>query len=526
MDAMGTIDWAIVALYGLVVVGIGIAASRKQNNTDQYFRGSRQLPWWAIGLSIIATSFSAASLLGGPGEGFNHGFLWLQLQLGDLIGYGLVMALFLPFFVRLNLTTAYEYLERRFDAKTRSLGSLCFLLYVIARLGGLLYAASLVVATVTGLPLNLAILVVGAVSIVYTVVGGITAVVWTDVLQFAMIFVGLGTGIWVAATSVPGGLAELWNTAGAGGKLTVINLSWEPGSIRSLPTALFAYGMLAFAVAGTNQQSVQRYVSCADVNGGRKAILLGWVSGLVGVAATLVLGVLLFGFYSLNPGLPEEIAPDGILPHFIVNQVPPGASGLLVAAIFAAAMSSIDSALHSLATCMTVDFYQRYNRSTPSESRSLRVAQGLIVAWGLVGIGSAFYVASTGEALLPFLIQYTAMFLGPLLGLFLMGVLIPRINATGAFYGTIAAVLILAIGSGQGWLSFPGIWRSAIIAPVAVLLGWGISLLGAAPAPRSIVGLTLWLSNDGCDSCFSNENGHSHDNGTNDSKKDSKKEIQ
>jgi SSS family solute:Na+ symporter len=156
----------------------------------------------------------------------------------------------------------------------------------------------------------------------------------------------------------------------------------------------------------------------------------------------------------------------------------------------------------------------------------LRVAQGLIVAWGLVGIGSAFYVASTGEALLPFLIQYTAMFLGPLLGLFLMGVLIPRINATGAFYGTIAAVLILAIGSGQGWLSFPGIWRSAIIAPVAVLLGWGISLLGAAPAPRSIVGLTLWLSNDGCDSCFSNENGHSHDNGTNDSKKDSKKEIQ
>ena len=287
---MGIIDWSIVAVYAIIMLGIGIVASRRQNNTDEYFRGSRQLPWWAVGLSIIATSFSAASLLGGPGEGYNHGFLYLQLQLGDLIGYGLVILLFVPFFVRLNLTTAYEYLEQRFDAKTRSLGSLCFLLFVIARLGGLLYAASLVVSTVTGLPLYLAILLVGIVSIVYTVAGGITAVVWTDVLQFAMIFVGLAAGIWAATSSVPGGLVELWHAAGSGGKLTMVNFSWEPESIRSLPTALLAYGMLAFAVAGTNQQSVQRYVSCADVPSARKAILLGWFSGFLGVAATLLLG--------------------------------------------------------------------------------------------------------------------------------------------------------------------------------------------------------------------------------------------
>jgi SSS family solute:Na+ symporter len=133
---MALIDWMIIAAYALVVLGIGWRASRQQTNTDEYFRGERRLPWWAIGFSIIATSFSAASLLGGPGEGYNHGFLYLQLQLGDLVGYLLVILLFLPFFVRLNLTTAYEYLEKRFDAKTRSLGSLCFLLFVIARLGG------------------------------------------------------------------------------------------------------------------------------------------------------------------------------------------------------------------------------------------------------------------------------------------------------------------------------------------------------------------------------------------------------
>ncbi len=491
-QTMQAIDWAIVAIYGLVLLAISVAASRQQNSTDEYFRGSRQLPWWAIGFSIIATSFSAASLLGGPGEGFTNGLLYLQLQLGDLLGYLLVIFLFLPFFVGLNLTTAYEYLERRFDGKTRSLGSLCFLLFVIARLGGLLYAAALAVSTVMGISLALAILIVGVVSTLYTVTGGISAVVWTDVLQFAMIFVGLGAGIWVAVQGVPGGLGELWNLAGEAGKLRVIDPTWDPESIRSLPTALFAYGTLAFAVAGTNQQSVQRYVSCANIADGRKAILLGWFSGLIGVAATLVLGALLFGFYQVNPGLPADIPADGILPFFIVNDGLPGTSGLLVAAILAAAMSSIDSALHSLATCMTVDFYQRYSRAAVSEARSLQVAQILIGVWGILGMVSAFYVASTGEALLPFLIKYTAMFLGPLLGLFLMGVLIPRVNANGAFYGTIAAVILLAIGTTSGLFAFPGIWQSAVIAPIAVVLGLGISLLGKVPAQRSISGLTLW----------------------------------
>ncbi|MBE9196414.1 sodium:solute symporter [Synechocystis sp. LEGE 06083] len=489
---MGMIDWAIVLVYSVIVIVIGAIASRKQDNTDEYFRGAKQIPWWALGFSIIATSFSAASLLGGPGEGYGHGFLYLQLQLGDLIGYGLVIAVFLPFFVRLNLTTAYEYLEKRFDAKTRSLGSLCFLLFVIARLGGLLYAAALVLSVLTGISTNTAILMVGVVSIIYTVAGGITAVVWTDVLQFGMIFVGLGAGIWAAVTAVPGGFGELWRIAGENGKLVVFNFDWDPGSIRSLPTALLAYGILAFAVAGTNQQSVQRYVSCADEKSARKAILLGWFSGFVGVAATLLLGVLLFSFYQLQGNLPANVKPDEILSYFILNQVPPGASGFLVAAIFAAAMSSIDSALHSLATCMTVDFYDRYINVRASEILSVRVAQGLIIVWGIVAIFSAIYAASTGQDLLEFLVSYTTMFLGPLLGIFLMGVLFPRINALGAFYGTVAAVLLVIVASNVGWLTFPGIWRSAVTAPLAVLLGLGISLFASAPTSKHLLGLTIW----------------------------------
>ncbi|NET74126.1 MAG: sodium-coupled permease, partial [Sphaerospermopsis sp. SIO1G2] len=308
----------------------------------------------------------------------------------------------------------------------------------------------------------------------------------------AMIFVGISAGIWAATSAIPGGFGELWRVAGEQGRLAVVNLSWEPESIRSLPTALIAYGILAFGVAGTNQQSVQRYLSCADVSSARKAIFLGWFSGFIGVAATLLLGVILFGFYSLNQALPQDIKPDEILSYFIVNQVPPGASGFLIAAIFAAAMSSIDSALHSLATCMTVDFYDRYTKSENSESHSLKVAQGLIILWGILGIFSAFYVASTGKSLLPFLVTYTTMFLGPLLGIFLMGVLVPRINANGAFYGTVLAVILIVVGSENQWFSFPGIWRSAITAPVAVILGLVISLFGSKPPERSLQGLTFW----------------------------------
>jgi SSS family solute:Na+ symporter len=147
---VSVVDWAIVVLYGVAIIGIGALASRRQQDTDSFFRGGRRLPWWALGISIIATAFSAASFLGGPGEGYGHGFLWLQLQLGDLIGYALVIAIIIPVVVRLNVTTAYEFLEMRFDVKTRTLGALFFSLFVIVRLGALLYGAALVFAEVSG----------------------------------------------------------------------------------------------------------------------------------------------------------------------------------------------------------------------------------------------------------------------------------------------------------------------------------------------------------------------------------------
>lgn len=489
---MGRLDWLVVALYALLVLGIGAWASRRQSGTDAYFRGGRRMPWWAISFSLIATAFSAASLLGAPGEGYGHGLLWLQLQLGDLLGFVLVCLLFIPVFVRLDITTAYEYLERRFDLKTRSLGAACFLLFVVARLGGLLYGAALVVAQVAGIPLSAAILAVGAVAILYTAFGGIEAVVWTDVLQFGAVLSGVGAAIWVVAGEFDGGLPALWAEAARAGKLRVLDPSWNASSIRTLPTAVLAYGTLVFAVAGTNQQSVQRYVSCSDVRSAQKATLLAWLSGLVGVAGCLLLGAFLYVFYQARPeALPQGLSGDKIFPHFIASELPPGVAGLLVAAVFAAAMSSIDSALHSLSTSLVVDFYRRIFRPKAAEARCLSVARWLILFWGILGIAAAFYVARLGEGLLPFMVKYTTCFLGPVLGLFLLGMLSRRANGDGAFWGALAAAALLIGLSQAAWFKLPGIWYSAFTAPVAFGLGWLFSLAGAAPAVKNLKGLVL-----------------------------------
>ncbi len=508
---MSVIDWVIVAAYAALVIGIGAWATRKQEGTDEYFRGSRKLPWWAVGISLIATAFSAASLLGAPGEGYHHGFRWIQLQLGDLIGYAIVCIVFLPVLVRLDITTAYEYLERRFDAKTRALGAFFFLAFVLVRLGGLLYAASLCFSVVAEIPVPTAIVIVGLVSIGYTVAGGIAAVVWTDVLQFVMILVGVGAALIVAANGIEGDLLE---TARESGRLTVVSVVktdevgglgtfWDPTDIRTLPVAVIAYGTLVFGVAATNQQMVQRYVCCDDVASARKAVMLGWFSGFVGIQACLLLGVLLHSYYEARPGAlvgairdiyhadepgiglsAIKVAPDQILPVFIARELPVGVAGLLVATVFAAAMSSIDSALHSLSTCLVVDGYRRFIAPAKDDAHHLRVARGLIIFWGLVGIVVAFYVARTKLPLLPFLVKYTAFTVGPLLGLFLLGFTDRRANGHGAFFGTIGATVVLAIAFAA--LGIPGIWFSAFAAPVTVLLGAAISLAFAAPRPDQL----------------------------------------
>ena len=501
---MHLVDWLVLGLYIAAIVGIGAWANRIQTDTEAYFVGNRSVAWWAAGLSIIATSFSAASILGVPGYAYAEDMWYLQYQLGDVLAAVVVALLFIPFFHRAKgLTTAYEYLEARFDLKSRLLGSSLFVLTVILRAGTLLYGAALLFSAVV--PTDLvpgldgveeAVVLFGVIAIVYTVLGGISAVIWTDVIQFGIMTVGVIASIWVAGSSVPGGMDAAWAGADALGKLDVVRTA-EPFSGKSLLTAVFGYGLLAMSLFGTNQQPVQRYMTVAEPRDAQRALLLGVGAGAIGVFLSLLLGVFLFMYYQAAPGeLPADLTPDQVMPHFVNTRVPPVLTGALVAAVFAAAMSSLDSALNSLSAALTVDWLARFRPQTTQAGR-LRFAKVCVVTAGIVGIGVGIYAARTEAPLIDLILSFMGYFAGGLLGLFLLGMLSRRATGTGAFTGAIVGTLVVlmvtendlglpALYAALGIAPIPFIWSTAVGLVVTGVVGFAVSLLGAPPTAEQL----------------------------------------
>lgn len=462
MQSFHPADGAVLIAYVAIVLGLGWWAQRRQRGRDDYFLGGRRLAWPLVGVSILATAFSATSLLGGPGEAFSFGMLWLQLQLGDLLAIVLVVLFFVPALRGRNLTTAYELLEERFDSRVRVLASVLFQLQVVLRAGVLVYGPALALSTLTGVSLTTTILVVGVLASVYTVLGGLEAVVWTDALQFGVIMLGLGAVLWSIALAVDGGLGAAFAVAAADGKTAVVDFDQPLTSPRSALGAVVGYGILALAVSGTNQQTVQRYLACRSVGEARRAALLGWAVGALVTVATLVVGLALYGFYrGETAGLPDDIAADAILPHFVGTQLAPGAAGLLIAAILAAAMSSLDSALSSLATATDVDLVRRRGGD---EAGGLLRARGITLAWGVAATACALLLAGTGT-LLALGVRVMGWFAGPMLALFLLALGPRPPRATAALIGALVGfgvTVVLVADLFEGALIHPGIWTTAI----------------------------------------------------------------
>lgn len=484
-------DVVVLVLYGLVVLALGAWAARRQADGETYFLGGRDLPWLLVGVSILATAFSAASLLGGPGEAYEHGMLWLQLQLGDLLAVTVVALFFIPAFRGRELTTAYEYLEERFDHRLRLVASLLFVGQVLFRTGILVYGPALALATLVGVDLRTAIVVVGIVATVYTMLGGITAVIWTDALQLLVVVGGLGFCIARLAGTFPGGLDSLAESAAQAGRWAVVDPEQSWRSVRSLPGAVIGYGLLALSVSGTNQQPVQRYLTCRSVADARRAAWTGWAVGLLVTLLTLTVGVLLYAWYRHFTGaLPESVATDAIFPHFIATQLPAGVAGLLIAGIFAAAMSSLDSALNSLATATLHDFVRRYRRRPLPRARELHWARWITVGWGALAIGAALYVAGQGT-LLALVVRYMGYFAGPVLGVFLLGLATRGIGSGAALTGVVAAFAVvvgLEVSAARDPSSAGlGIWACAVGCAVTVLVAGfvqaGLRLRRGGPPP-------------------------------------------
>ncbi|HUE76430.1 MAG TPA: sodium/solute symporter [Longimicrobiales bacterium] len=499
---MHTWDWIVLALYIGAIIAIGVWANRRQTDTEAYFLGNRNMKWWAAGLSIIATSFSAASILGIPGYAYSDDMWYLQYQIGDIAAAVIVALLFIPFFHRVRgLTTAYEYLEARFDLKTRLLGSSLFSLTVLLRAGTLLYGAALLFSAVV--PTDLipgldgveeAVVIFGIIAIIYTALGGISAVIWTDVIQFSIMSLGIIAAMAVVVVGTPGGWEVAFAEAGDAGKLDVFHTE-EPLGGRGLLTAIFGYGLLALSLFGTNQQPVQRYMTVKNPREAQQALLLGVGAGLIGVTLSLLLGVFLFIFYEHFPALlPADLTPDQVMPHFVNTQVPPIVTGALVAAVFAAAMSSLDSALNSLAAALTVDFLTRFKPDTP-EARRLAFAKFVVVGAGLFGIVVGIYAARTEAPLIDLILSFMGYFAGGLLGLFLLGMLTTRATGTGAFIGALAGTAVVLMVTENDfplprlyeWLgmeeAIPFIWSTAVGLVITMIVGYLLSLPGGRVPP-------------------------------------------
>ena len=471
---MEALDYVVMAAYAAAVLGIGFWANRRQKDTEDYFLGGRDLPWWAVGISLVATSFSSASLIGGTGYGYAAGIDWIQLQIGDLLALVIVMAVFLPFFAAQPITTAYEYLARRFGNRARVVGSVLFLAQTAVRASILVYGPALALQAVLGWSVETSILVSAAAAIAYSTFGGIAAVVWTDCIQFGVIVVAVIGTLMVVAGDVPGGWGAVIDYASAQGRLDPVTLEFQPKKLFHITGALVPYLVLAVSLFGTGQQSVQRFLACRDLGAARKAALTGWFAGTVALGTCLLLGVAIHAWTKLAPGAADFHIDKGdkVLPAFLAQRMPAGLAGLMLAAIFAASMSSLDSAIHSMSTSFMVDIAKR---------RGLRLARLCTVVIGIIATLGALAAAEAETTLLETMVAWLGMFAGPLLGLFLIGMTTRRSSEVDALIGVaVGSVVVVALFWNHKQLPLHKLWIGPISLLVTYVAGAGVAPLFAS----------------------------------------------
>ncbi len=423
---LGTLDIAVLAAFFVAVAGVGIWFGRHERSTEDFFLGGRRQHWLAVGLSIIATEVSALTFIGVPADSFKGDFSYLQLYVGSFIGRMLIVFLLLPAFYGGSVTTVYEYLGQRFGPATRVTASLMFFASRIIGSGLRLLVASLAISVVFGWPLTWVVIGAAVVAIAYTAFGGIKAIIWTDALQ-ALVFVGGGVAAAVCLfIATPGGWTANLQTAYEAGKFDTFTFTGGLNNDK-LFWVLTLYAIFTtMAALGTDQDLTQRMLTCPDLRRGQRSLIFNALVGLPVVCLFLLIGALMYVYYQ-QPGLevpPEILAKkDRVFPYFIATAVPTGVGlkGLLIAGIFAAAMSSLDSALGALSSTAVTDFYRPYIVREASETHYVRVARGLVVAFGALLAAVALAFAGHDDLLWE-TFRWAGLIFGGLLGVFLLAV--------------------------------------------------------------------------------------------------------
>ncbi len=424
--AFGTLDLAVIIVYLAGVTLWGAWLGRGQTGGRAYFLGRRSLPWWAVMLSVVATETSTLTFLSIPGVAYLGGLGFLQLTFGYVIGRIAVAALLLPAYYRGELATAYELLESRFGLRVRRFTSAIFMGTRLLADSVRLFAAAIPLALVTGWPYSLSIAVIGVLTLVYTYTGGIKAVVWVDALQMGLYLVGAIAAVVALQLLEPGGWPQIAASTGRAGKLAVIDLSFDFGKAYTLWAGLLGGAFLSMASHGTDQLIVQRLLTCRDLRASQRALVGSGFAVVFQFALFLVIGLGLWVFYgghSFERG-------DEIFALFIVEELPAGLTGLMIAGIFAAAMSSLSSSINSLASASAYDFWAPA-RGIDDDARVLRAGKRFTLAWAALLIGGAllFIPLSRGTTAVEVALGIASLVYGGLLGAFALARFEPAARA-------------------------------------------------------------------------------------------------
>src|SRR5713101_7716277 len=461
------IDLVIVISYLLAVTALGMHFRRKQQDARDYFLGGRTAPWWALAFSIVATETSTLTIIGTPVISYAGNLTFLQLVFGYLLGRVLIVLLLLPGYFRGEFFTAYALIEKRFGEKMRAVAASTFLITRALAEGVRVSAIALVISVVLGTSEKLAVVLVIALTILYTLEGGMKAVIWTDVAQLLLYLTGSAVTLLVLLHRIPGGWSEVAQAAAAAGhKLQVFDFSWNLATKYTFWSGLIGGAFLTMASHGTDQIIVQRLLAAKSEGDSRRALLTSGVIVLFQFAVFLLIGVLLFAFAQHSPLLAPGERTDRILPLFLVREMPVGLAGLLLASIIAVAMSNASGSLNSLAASSVLDFSRLRGASADSAS-FLKLSRRMTLAWGLVLM--AFGLKKWGPLLETGLTVVSLPF-GSLLGLFLLGTLDRSANARGALAGMIAG--LAAILCVFRFTSVAFTWYVMIGAIVTFLVGW------------------------------------------------------
>jgi SSS family transporter len=450
---MRYLDLAVVAAYLVGITWFGAQFRRSQKTLRDYFLGGRQAPWWAIALSIVSAETSTLTIIGTPTLGFTGNLGFLQVVFGYLLARVVISLLFLPHYFRGEMFTAYELMQRRFGPRIRKLTAGTFLVIRALAEGVRVFAISIVISIVLGTGEIASIVVIVCLTLFYTFEGGMTAVIWTDVVQMFLYVAGAVLSFFVILDHIPGGWATVVAVAAPAGKFTLLDFRFELSAEFFSRTYTFWAGLiggcfLTTASHGTEQLMVQRLLAARSQGESRAALLASWVVIFFQFSLFLLVGVILY-VYHRQAGLAAPEPLDRLYPAFVWQHLPTGLAGLVVAAVLAAAMSNLSAALNSLASTSIMDFLKpvlaaRAAGATPAseEARWLRRARGATVVWGVVLLGIGTLARHWGPVLEAGLTIASIVY-GGLLGVFLLGILTRRVGEVAAMAGMLAGFAVM-----------------------------------------------------------------------------------